>query len=133
MSSGLRDQLMAECERLKREEKYDSNIGYSYWDTDHGELACGTCTNAARIIANKFNGYVAGYRLEGDEEEIIGADCFGHDFAVVGGYIVDWWAWQYPCTLKCPVVEIADDLTWIYYLPQSKWKIVADFRRKEQP
>lgn len=57
------------------------------------ELSVTRCTSSAMMIAAKFNGKVFGYQIDTDDNSpIIGAKCGGHDFAIVGDYLVDWWS-----------------------------------------
>lgn len=79
---------------LTATEKYDEEEGFHYWDLpDGGKLHAGVCTNSARLVANRFNGEVKGYSTT--QESLVGGICFGHDFAIVGDLLVDWWAKTY--------------------------------------
>ena len=51
------------------------------------------CTTSAVIIAEKFGGQQVGLLLEREKYKgRIGYSSGGHDFALVGDYLVDWWA-----------------------------------------
>ncbi len=122
-------ELFAECERLKRTMRYNK-IGFHYWPevkvrrfVPEGPSECGICTNGAKIIAARFDGYVAGYTIHPDESRrLVGADCFGHDFAVVGNFIVDWWGWEYEQSIFHPVIEIGSSVAAMAYKPVSEWQ-----------
>lgn len=130
-------ELLAECRRLTQESKYNEEQGYSYWDTPKGEIQCGRCTNGALLIAEKFGGYVAGYLMDFQpktwQSELVARDCGGHDFAIVGDYLVDWWAWDYEESIPEPVLHLVADAELIArkYLPRAEWEITPenDYRR----
>lgn len=51
------------------------------------------CTSGAMMVAKKFDGKVFGYRFDDDNDEgKVAFNCGGHDFAIVGNFLVDWWA-----------------------------------------
>jgi len=129
--------LTAECEFLKTTMKYDSQVGLYYWphvcevEEPEGPSECGICTNGAKLIAKKFGGFVAGYRIHPTESRtLIAADVYGHDFAVIGDYIVDWWAWEYDQSLEKPVIRRAEGIALGKYKPEFEWVVLAhnDFR-----
>ena len=107
--------LLAECFKLRELMAYDPQDGFYFWPQDTGLLIpehadkCGICTNGARLIAGKFGGYVAGYPIgPGDPQTLVGAVAGGHDFAVVGNFIVVWWGWEYEQSLESPVLLRAE-------------------------
>ena len=120
--------LLAECVRLKNAMKYDDANGFYFWPNiaclRGNENQCGICTNGANLIAEKFGGFVAGYAIDRDDPQtLIGADAGGHDFAVVGDYIVDCWAWEYERSLKTPVLARAEGIALGKYKPELTWNI----------
>ncbi|MDR3412373.1 MAG: hypothetical protein P4L87_15775 [Formivibrio sp.] len=132
-SKCLKDDLLAECHELVRLTQYDAKAGISFWPHVPSDCNdCGRCTNGARVIAEKFGGLVAGYQIEDtDPQTLVGADAGGHDFAIVGGFIVDWWGWQYEMALKTPVLTIADGIAQGKYKPQKDWKFAPLFVAQE--
>lgn len=147
MIVSLHAALLWECERLHRAERYHPRVGIAYWPEVTPDLTepegpgeCGICTNGARLIARAFGGYVAGYPIESNypqRERLIAADCYGHDFAIVDDYLVDWWAWQYEQSLSVPVLHRIRDAALIStkYKPEPAWVIhpANDFRNHENP
>jgi len=96
-----KEALLAECHEIVRLAEYDTKAGVSIWPhVPAGCNDCGICTNGARLIARKFGGFVAGYEITNeDPQTLAGAPEWGHDFAVVGEFIVDWWGWEYEGSL----------------------------------
>ena len=129
--------LLAECFKLTTSMDYDTKSGFSFWphveplqNSEHSNQ-CGICTNGARLIAEKFGGFVAGYLINPeDSQTLVGANCFGHDFAVVGNFIVDWWGWEYEQSLESPVIFRAKGIALGKYKPESAWEVFPahDFR-----
>jgi len=67
---------------------------------------------------------VAGYAIDRDDPQtLIGADVGGHDFAVVGDFIVDWWAWEYERSLTTPVLARAEGIALGKYKPEQTWSV----------
>jgi hypothetical protein len=123
--------LLAECERLEVLMEYDAG-GFHLW-RHVGGVDCGICTNGARLIAKKFGSFVAGYPIETDEPQtLVGAFAGGHDFAVVGEFIIDWWGWEYEQSLDCPVILRAEGIALGKYKPEQAWQVCPDndFRRR---
>jgi hypothetical protein len=54
----------------------------------------------------------------------------GHDFAVVGQFIVDWWGWEYDQALESPVLSRCDVIRSGKYKSQDEWMAfeMHDFR-----
>jgi len=76
---------------------------------------------------------VAGYAIDRDDPQtLIGADAGGHDFAVVGVLIVDWWGWEYEQAVDCPVILRAEGIALGKYKPEQTWQVFPDndFRRR---
>ena len=128
--SSLYDNLLTECNHLTFAMDYDETGGFYFWPHVEGmvregfDCRCGICTSGARLIAHKFGGFVAGYEIAPDEpRQFVGADVFGHDFAVVGPFIVDWWAWEYERSLECPVILRSDGIRSGKYKPEELWQI----------
>lgn len=123
--------LVEECVRMRDSAQYEDDQGFSYWPDADEPNDCGTCTTGALLLARKFNGYVAGYHIEDSEpSRLIAHGHGGHDFAVIGGFIVDWWAWQYEESLTLPVVPIDSEIAALRYKPSGQWEVHPenDFR-----
>lgn len=133
----MKQELIDYCQYLTDSMAYNDEIGFYYWpwlkdnnfepeDCSH----CGICTNGARLIAFKFNGYVAGYNIWMSESDmLIGHGCGGHDFAIVGDYIVDWWGWEYSKELFQPV-NLKNEVVNEVYKIESSWNThkFSDYR-----
>jgi hypothetical protein len=132
-SKYLKDALLNECLELVRLSEYDAKAGISFWPHVSSDCNdCGRCTNGARIIARKFGGFVAGYEIkDADPETLVGANVGGHDFAVVGDFIVDWWGWEYEESLKSPVLTIAEGIALWKYKPRQAWQYAPLFAFRE--
>ena len=128
-SKRLEAALLAECRKLVRLSKYDSQAGISIWPhVPTGRNDCGRCTNGAKLIAQKFGGFVAGYEIETtDPQTLVAAISGGHDFAVVGEFIVDWWGWEYEGSLESPVLTRAEGVAQGKYKPQKDWEFAPLF------
>ena len=105
---------------------YDETAGFYFWpnvatmESPDYESQCGICTNGAKLIAKNFAGYVAGYLIHPeDPRTLVGADVYGHDFAVVGDFIIDWWGWEYAGSLEIPVISSAKAIALGKYKPAS--------------
>ena len=131
--------LIAECDRLKDSMNYDNTNGFYFWpDTvgasiPAGENKCGICTNGAKLIAQKFGGYVAGYPINHDDPQtLVGAFAVGHDFAVIGDFIIDWWGWEYERSMGNPVVLRSMGIALEKYKPEMSWTVFPanDFRSR---
>ncbi len=96
-----RQQIEAFMQELQSTEKYDEGVGVSYWGDDPEAQHCTVCTSGARLIARKFGGVVRGYAEGGNPTARAGkpggtwdagdTTNQGHDFAIVGPFIVDYW------------------------------------------
>ena len=133
----LESDLLAECTKLKSLMRYDEAAGFYFWPEvfgfrfSDGANECGRCTNGAKLIAKKFGGFVAGHLITPeDSRSLVGADVFGHDFAVVGDFIVDWWGWEYEQSLLTPVLLRAKGVALGKYKPEEDWEVLPqqDFR-----
>lgn len=124
-----KEELLAECQRMIDASDWDEQQSCSVWpEITNDRNDCGNCTVGARMIARKFGGKVFGYRIDPHEsKDLVAFNCFGHDFAIVGDYLVDWWAWEYEQSLTSPVLHIVDDaaLIAIKYKPRSEWNEMA--------
>lgn len=128
--------LLAECARLKAIMQH-GEAGFCFWPSTpshpvpDGANQCGRCTNGARLIAEKFGGFVAGYPIgPEDPQDLIGAFAGGHDFAVIGLFIVDWWAWEYEQAIPSPVMLRVEGVARGLYKPESFSQVCPenDFR-----
>ena len=78
-------------------------------------------------MAHKFGGYVAGYEIDAKEKTfLVGGNAGGHDFAIVGDFIVDWWGWYYEGLPEIPVLTRAAGVARGLYKPEQDWKTVPD-------
>lgn len=132
------EQLAAYAKLLFDHEVYDEEEGcyrwpraqYRFSDEDFGEedIQCGRCTNSARLIAQHFKGQVFGYSCDENPEAVVGRDCGGHDFAVVDGYLVDYWAHHFCGETNDPVLPVDSTEVFALYGPSSNWKLMYDYR-----
>lgn len=121
--------LSAFCDKLHAIEIYDEEIGYSYWQDGDSRIECGVCISGAKLIAQEFGGRVCGYPIPDESlAKLVGAKCGGHDFAVVGDSIVDWWGKFYEGSIDCAVVSIDLGIRQGLYLPEFYWVTMQDFR-----
>lgn len=111
---------------------YESEVytewGYSYWphaNLEHGNSVC-NCTTGANLICHKFGGKVYGYHIRPDEKykNIIGFHAGGHDFAIVGEFLVDYWAKYVEDLNNEPILHLVQDMAIIKekYLPLTMWR-----------
>ena len=120
------EQLDNYCCYLTTVMDYDDKVGVYYWPhvgiiKEPEDLCeCGICTNGAILIAKFFKGSVFGYPIS-EGQTFVGYSAYGHDFAVVGDYIVDWWGWEYEKTISNPVIKISEGISKGYYKPQDLW------------
>src|SRR5579862_7975235 len=68
---------------------------------EHATAHCGEC---ARLVVEKFGGEIRGYWAEDNPEAAAGHDGGGHDFALVGHFIVDPWLYHY--YVESPVLDL---------------------------
>jgi hypothetical protein len=131
--SPLMKSLLNECEEMTADMLYDGDEGYHYWLGENDErIQCGICGHGALRIAKKFGGYVTGYLIDSEDlVMLIGYNCFGHDFAVIGEFIVDWWGWDYKQAIASPVLLITEGIASGKYLPVERWDTYPgfDFRK----
>ena len=118
---------------------YDETAGFYFWpnvatmESPDYESQCGICTNGAKLIAQEFGAYVAGYLIHPeDPQTLVGADVYGHDFAVVGDFIIDWWGWEYAGSLEIPVISRAKAIALGKYKPAEAWEVHPDHDFREQ-
>lgn len=96
---------LRECLRLKTEEAYHDD-GFHYWP-HIGGIESGTCTNSAAIIARRLGACVCGYPIfDHDSSNLVAYSAHGHDFCVIDGMIVDWWAWHIEESISNPIIPI---------------------------
>jgi YHS domain-containing protein len=142
-----RDELEAEADALLPLERYDDDEGFSYWDhhdpkvlandkvkqyrpEEWHRISCTQCTNSARILASKHNGAVFGYAVDNPRDERIGAFSGGHDFSVIGEWLVDYWAKHVDGTRDATTLHLKDDAEEIkrLYGDPDSWVLVGDYR-----
>ena len=127
----LQDRLLAYCSFLSSSSVYLDDPGCSVWPWVEGEhrKQCGVCTHGAQLVAEKFGGKVVGYSVHPhDDPDLVGRGCFGHDFAVVGPYLVDWWGRDYEEGIPRPVLHLEEDAELIRrkYKPESEWREINE-------
>jgi hypothetical protein len=137
-----RPELDAFARQLLDDEVYNDELGASEWpvekhklsDEDWGEerIQCGRCTNSARLIAQKFGGKVYGYGIEENPEALLGQDTYGHDFAVIGGYIVDYWAAHFTGDSPQAVVALGTEEARRLYGDPKKWTLMYDYSAAQE-
>lgn len=107
-------------------------------ETDEGlevegePLLC--CTTGARWMAKRFKGAVYGYEWGGNVAAAIGANEGGHDFAIVGDFIVDPWAHGYldlKLILRISSKQDAYEITRRYGQTKS-WAKVAEYNVRDK-
>lgn len=88
----------------------------------NGMPACG-CTGGAMAVAERFGGKVMGFYADDNPAATIGEGYDGHDFAIVGYWLVDPWAHYVENFLECPVLDLHRDDALIekLYGPREKW------------
>jgi hypothetical protein len=52
----------------------------------------GQCTTSAKYLARMLGGIVVGYSTSKNPEAEVGRDLDGHDFVLIGDYLIDWWS-----------------------------------------
>lgn len=131
--------LLSFCNYLTVTRNFHERVGVYYWPwvakdllEPEGPAECGICTNGALLVAQTFQGYVAGYPMMRDDEvkTLVGEKSGGHDFAVVGEFIVDWWAVAYDNSKEPPVMLVEEGIRRGLYKPRKDWRIFQrnDFR-----
>lgn len=128
-------QLQAFLNDLTRNEQYDEQAGYHFWDTphprfpDHPVTDTGTCTNGALLIARQFHGRVVGYLNQDNPTSLIAPNSGGHDFAIIGDLLVDWWAVHVSENSPHEILHLETDRALIdsLYGDREKWKEVTTY------
>ena len=121
-------QIEKYLEDLSSGEYYDEEEGCHYLRKGYQS---GVCTDSSRLIAKKFGGKVFGYYFkDSDPNTFVGRrSASGHDFAVVGKYLVDWWGKNMEGTSK-GVYDLSsvDDLDEIKlkYPTKERWSVVSE-------
>lgn len=90
------------------------------------ELSVTRCTSSAMMIAYDFGGTVWGYEFDDNtDKNKIAFDCGGHDFAIVGKYLVDYWAKYVDLSAGRSILDLTDpgdiEIVIKKYLPLNKW------------
>lgn len=133
-NDALHSRLMAYCQMLTDQSRYQESEGFHYWPPEVGageRDQCGVCTNGAILVARQFYGQVFGYKLPPESDpRLVGCDCFGHDFALVDEYLIDWWGWDYENSISRPVLHLKPDVELIRnkYKPRKEWELMYDYR-----
>jgi hypothetical protein len=134
-----REQLQEYADFLERDDYYDQEAGYSKFGSDpFGDMASVTCCAfSAQMFTLRFGGSVYGYFLDVDDPEL---ECIhgywsqGHDFAIIGKYLVDWWAKHVEGCGRV-ILDMTDpnDILYIqkHYLPLDKWEKMAPWPVKK--
>ncbi len=130
----MKEEIRKYLEHLSSIEAFDEEQQASIFREEEKEFiypaSIFLCTNSALRVAHKFNGQVFGYDLQNKPQykNKLAYDYYGHDFAVVGSFIVDWWAKN----IDGQAFDILDmdnpeDMEIIKekYLPRAEWSPVA--------
>jgi len=80
------------------------------------------CTYYAIKAARKFNGVVIGFWTLDNPGATRAATCGGHDFALIGKYIVDPWAWH--LLGEEPVFKLGSNEAIVLYGDFKTWRLV---------
>lgn len=85
------------------------------------------CTNGARWLQEKFfpEATVTGYNMDDNPTALIGADIYGHDFLIVGDYLIDFWYNDICGNKDAPVfLHLKNDAALVnkYYGDPDKWE-----------
>ena len=117
---------------LTETEQYNEPEGYHFWPAGYpgapaGSPAyTGTCTVGAAIIAKRFGGSIWGY----SENPVATVSPTGHDFAIVGVWLVDWWAFNVEGSAPKMIfnLETEADLIASLYGPSQAWEPTSFFQ-----
>ena len=75
--------------------------------------------------------YDALAQIENPSDTLVAGWCLGHDFAVVGRYLIDWWAHNVESHPKM-IIDILSDKDYLAekYLPQHMWQKLKIWDKK---
>jgi len=117
IENATRAQIDAAIQKLHA--LFKANPGWENAEVDYG-----ICINCARFIQKEIGGRVVGYHTQDNPEAEIGDD--GHDFLLVGSFLVDVWAYEYTCGR--PLYDLSnrgdEALVRRLYGPREKWQEV---------
>ncbi len=86
------------------------------------------CSICAYRVVRRFGGQIYGYFFLENPGAVVGRLGWsqGHDFAVVGDFLVDAWAHQIEGSIPRPVLHLRTDRALIrrYYGPKRRWSPV---------
>ena len=136
--NSMRNAIEQYLNELERTEVYDEGREMSLWNNTAFvfDMSCTQCTASAMMIADRFGGSVWGYEIPEEYENAIAADCGGHDFAIVGKYLVDYWARFVNDPEARAIMDMTDpaDVQYISekYLPLGLWQPLKMWKKFQQ-
>jgi len=85
------------------------------------------CTNWADLAVKKFGGQRAGFMHEDNPTATVAEDSDGHDFALIGDYLVDYWIKFFEGTSEQCVFDLTDPTDKVkvdaLYGDRAKWEL----------
>jgi len=97
----------------------------SVWKVGTRELEVVVCTSSAALVAKRFGGKVMGFWADDNPTAGVNRICSGHDFAVVGDLVVDYWLREVEEVSPKAVFDLSDPKeaqeAQAWYGPQEKW------------
>jgi hypothetical protein len=120
---------MTERQAIRRAQAFSGAALAAVWRELAARAEGFICTVAAEETQKVVGGEIYGYYAEDNEDGWLGQGEGGHDFLIVGGYILDFWATVYHG--QRPVLSLTRDAEAIMHLygPRSKWQRIADRSR----
>ena len=135
----MKDDILEYMDQLFQSEVFDDNLEMSVWKSTPvgNDLSVTRCTSSAMLIADKFGGSVWGYEIIDDMyKDKIGYWSGGHDFAIVGKYLVDYWAKYVNDEKQKSILDMTDRTDQDYimknYLPITDWKNLPIWRLTDE-
>lgn len=129
-------------EWMRHEEQYDDTDGFHWWPfhidgrpvgplgSHYSSLHPCTCTHGAMIVAKKLGGIVMGYAEGSNPSAMAGRDIaegsnLGHDFAIVGQFLVDYWLMMLEGFPAFGILHLESDEEEIrrLYGPREMWSV----------
>jgi hypothetical protein len=119
-------EITAFLDHLTDTEQFNEAECYHYWPAGHpgapadSPAYTGTCTVGAAIVAKRFGGSIWGY----GENPAATVSPTGHDFAIVGMWLVDWWAYNVEASTPKMIFNLETEGALIasLYGPRKSWE-----------